>query len=277
MQPSIMSVEGSILCAVAILLVWLTIYLFREIIQIAERVERRGLGSGLILLAMPLMLLYPIISGYFFLTTGMTAPADWSAVAIVGFLLSSCLVLVPIWNFTHLSNTMKVPIYFLIIYAILYPALSFHYIMNLPLAYRVVQVIYLLAELLLGFGFILLARYTADFRERRITLAGKEFSTRFELSSFLMITGVALPIDAVIRAVALSDFFTSEHTEIVLMQVQELRLLSFGLLTGIALGGLVGMLVFRRAVGEFCVRMGSMRVLLGKESEIGPKEFRKKR
>jgi len=270
-----LNVVASLFSLLSVLILWLSIYLFRSVVKTAEFVEKKGLGSGFILAALPLMLMQPLVSSYFYLTTGVPAPAEISAFSIGAMLLAALLIFVPIWNLTRLSRSMKPPLVMLAIYVVVYPIANFLYGNALPEPQMLVQAMYLLAEMVLGIGFILLSRYTSDFKSLTVRILDKEFSTHYELSSLLMITGIALPIDAVLRAVAVSDFYTSTGADAAL-DVQKLRLLSFFLLTMISIGATVGMLVFKKTTEEFCIRLGSMGTLIKKEPRTGPKEYGRK-
>ena len=259
---AVINLISSFLGIASFLILWLAIYFFREIVLDAEKLERKGLGSGLILLALPLLLVQPIASSYFYITTGRTVPADMALVTTGAFLLSTPLLIAPILNLTRLSRSTRIPWAFLALFLAPYLIVGLAYFHNFPPIYLAAQAFYLLAEMLLGIGFILLSRYTADFKELTVEIAGKRFSTHFDLSSFLMVTGMALPINAVLRGVAIDAFLAGGAG---IATAQEMRFLAHAVLTAVALGGAIGMLVFKKTVEEFCVRTGSMNALLKKD------------
>jgi hypothetical protein len=276
MIPAIeMNVTSSVLSVAGFLLLWLAVYFFRQIVRDAEKLEKKGLGSGLILAALPLILLQPLIASYFYITTGKTIPAELAIVTTGAFCLAAVLLMVPVVNLTRLSKSMRVPWAFLAIFLVVYPIAGLVNFHDFPLLYLSAQALYLLAELILGIGFILLSRYTSDFKELNVDIMGKKFSTHYNLSSFLMITGIALPMNAIVRGAAIDSLLHGGATGV--ERAQELRLLANILLTGIALGGAIGMLVFKITVEEFCMRFGSMEALLKKEDVEKAKGVRRKR
>jgi hypothetical protein len=250
------------LSILAFLLLWLAIYLFRDIVLIAERIEKRGMGSGNILAALPLIMLHPLVTSYYYITTGQAAPADITIFLVVALFLASVLILKTILGFVRLSGLWSAPKAIMAIYLLAYPLAGLAYFYNFPPKYLITQVLHLAAEMMLGMGLIMLSRYTSDFKNLDVEIMGHKFSTHYNLSSLLMIAGITFPIDSTLRAVGFEAFLAGGPNGVATLQT--LRLVSFALLTAITLNGVIGMYVFKRTVEDFCVRFGSMGALIGK-------------
>jgi len=117
----------------------------------------------------------------------------------------------------------------------------------------------LAAELLLGASFILLALYTSKFKELTVNVSGKSFSTHYGLSGLLLIAGLMVPLDATLMKIGVYDAIARGNMSMELYI--HFRLLSQFLLSVAGALALLGMYVFKKAVEDFCFRLGSMSAL----------------
>ena len=242
----------------AFLLIWTAAYIFKEIIVYAEKLKRKSYGSHLILPALPLLLLQPVISAYYTVFESSAVPPALQLLTTGSLLLASLLILMPVYLFSKISRLMGIPIVALFFYSILYLAIYASLLVDLSEPLRVSQVLWMIGELALGAGLLLLSIYTVDSGELKIGVGGRAFVFTYGLSSLMLLMGMLLPIDAGLRII----FLQNTAPQMIGIPTPTFRLVAFLLLTIAGILAIAGMLNFRRMVQRFLSRIGSKEVML---------------
>jgi len=265
---SALELLGAILSVTAVVFLWSAIYLLRNIVRTAEIVEKKGMGSGGLLLALPLGLVTPVVISYYFITEGIVSPpAGMLFIAFSSLLAAAMLILRPVLALVKLTGRGGLPKFALFAYGLAYAAANLFYVLRMPPDTGFVNLIMLAAELLLGAVFIILSAYTASFKDFRIQLEGKEFQTHYNLSFLLLFAGLLIPMDVTIMVMGVYETAIARGADL-MTSLASFRFLAQLLLTLAGLMALVGMLMFRSVVEDFCFRMGSMSALVRKEQTI---------
>jgi len=260
---SVLGTLSPVLALLAIVFLWLAIYFFRNIILMAERIERKNLGSFSILIALPLVLILPLVTSYYVFGAGMAPPPDVGAVCSALYLVGALLLFRPSIALVSMSGSARVPKLILFIYMLTYAIANLAQMRPFPLPYIAEQLIILAAQLVIGTGLILLSSYTSNFKELTVQIVGKKFSTRYELSALMLMAGVMLPMGATLMTTSIRETLLngaeSNPTIVLLYFLAHLMLAIAGLLAFVA------MLVFKNVIEDFCFRLGSMDALVRRD------------
>ena len=120
----------------------------------------------------------------------------------------------------------------------------------------------LAAQLVLGMTFIYLSAYSLKFRNLTIDVMGKKFSAQYELSSMLLLAGMILPINAMLRGAAVYELLQNGGS--VTETYISLRFLAHFLMTIAGVLAFTAMWNFKNNIESFCVRFGCLSAMVGK-------------
>jgi hypothetical protein len=202
---------------------------------------------------------------YYFITEGIVSPpAGMLLIAFTALLAAAVLILRPVLALVKLTGRGGLPKFALLAYGLAYAAANLLYILRLPMDMAVANAVMVAAELLLGAVFIILSAYTASFKDFKIQLEGKEFYTHYNLSFLLLFAGLLTPMDVTIMVMGVYETAILRGADL-MTSLASFRFLAQLLLTLAGLMALVGMLMFRSVVEDFCLRLGSMSALIRKE------------
>ncbi|MFA6036255.1 MAG: hypothetical protein WC759_04835, partial [Candidatus Micrarchaeia archaeon] len=99
-----LEILGAVFSVLAVVFLWSAIYLLRNVIRTAEIVEKKSLGSGGLLLALPLGLVTPVMISYYFITEGIVSPpAGMLLIAFTALLAAAVLILRPVLALVKLT------------------------------------------------------------------------------------------------------------------------------------------------------------------------------
>ncbi|VVC03843.1 Uncharacterised protein [Candidatus Burarchaeum australiense] len=263
-MTALLSILAVVLSVLSTIFLWLAIYIFRDIVLMAEKFEKKNLGSSGILIALPLLLVTPLVGSYYIATTGDFPPPQIFFIAFFLLLVGSILLLRPIAGLVRIFGRRGFPKFLIVGFILTYGLANLAFIVRLPLLEAVNQLLLASAEIILGICFLLLSGYTANFKEVSVKIYNKTFSTHYELSSLFLIAGSIVPVDSVLLTMIMRESIINTPAD-AMMDASALRFLAKFLLTVCGMMGLLGMLVFRKAVEDFCFRFGSMSALIRKE------------
>ncbi|MDO8339338.1 MAG: hypothetical protein Q7T16_01640 [Candidatus Burarchaeum sp.] len=259
-----LSILSSVLAILAIIFLWLAIYIFRDVILIAEKLEKKDLGSLGILLALPLSLALPVITSYYVMNVGSVPPPEVGIIGSSLFLLAALLLFRPTLALARICGNVHVPGLMLLSYLLTYIVANVAQMARFPALYAADQLMSLAAQLIIGIGLINLSVYTHNFKNFTVQIMNTKFSTHYELSSLLLMAGIILPMGTTLMTTATRDVLVMGAAEAA-PTIIPLYFLAHLML---AIGGMlafVAMLVFKKAIEEFCIRFGSLSALIRKE------------
>jgi len=229
----------------------------------AEKIEKKQLGSLGMLVALPLILITPLVISYYMMWLGTIPPINVLLIIFSLVLIGALLMFKPVFTLTKLYG-IEVPKLLLSAYILFYGGINLILLWGISLLEAGGDLLMLAAELTLGSTFILLANYTSKFKELTVGICGKKFRTRYELSSLLLIAGILIPMDVTLMVVGLRPLRLIGSDEAGYMLVL-IRFFAHAVLIVASLLATLGMLVFKKAVQDFCFRLGSMDALIKKE------------
>ena len=253
---------SSALSILWLMLVWAAVYLLRDVFLIAEKSKKRSLGSRELLAALPLLLAPMVVSAYSFLTAGALLSFEVYVICFSTMLLGALLLLRPVLSLIRLMGGVRAPKIILATYFITYLVANAVIMKQIPVNEVIVNSLLMAAQLVLGLVFIYLAAYSVRFRELTVEISGKKFSTHYELSAMLLLAGLLLPLNSVLRGAAVYEVV--QYGGITDTYVL-LRFLAQFLMSVAGMMAFIAMWNFKKVVADFCFRFGSMSALIKKE------------
>jgi len=238
-----MEFSGAVLAIVASFLIWISIYIFRDVLRLAEKIEKRSFDSSFVLVALPLLLFNCANTLYYFFEEGDNGPMDMRILASAIMLAGALLFLLAVMGFTK-SSPMTCPTPLILLYYACFPILGAVFYLRFPLYLLLSQTFYLVAEMIIGIGFILLSRYADSFNEVTVSIGRRKICTRYVMASYLLLTGVILPIDGMLKAVMTYAFMFEGIG--VIDQLITLKLAGAVIMTSVGIGAVAGMLLLKR-------------------------------
>ena len=213
--------------------IWYAFYVFSDILRIIDHNHKTKTGRELLLIVLPLLLIQPVISGYFFYETEAFPPPDMSLFIFAVFFIAHLLILITI---LHFKNKMDLPIkHKNIIYAyiLLYFTINMYAVLGLTAYNLIPQFLYLAGKLFLAVSLLIIFEYTAHtFKELAV------ISRLFFISALLIFTTPLLRVYALYNA----------NSQEIMIFARAINL-TVNLAVGIIM--LIGMLVFRNLIINF--------------------------
>jgi len=126
MDLGTLNILAAFFAVLAVAFLWFAVYFLWDIIRMAERLEKRGMGSWGILLALPLGLATPIIISYY-LIDFLIPPLEMRLIAFSSLLIASVLILRPVLVLISISSPMRIPKLLLGAYVLVYAVANLIY------------------------------------------------------------------------------------------------------------------------------------------------------
>ncbi len=198
------------------------------------------------------------------MTTGNFPEPQIFFFAFLLLLVGSILLFLPILRLVRIYGHHGFPKSLILGFVVTYSAANVAFMVHIPALEAVNQLLMMSAEIILGICFLLLSGYTSNFKEFYVRIYNKTFRTHYELSSLFLIAGSIVPIDSVLLTMILRESAIGGPAD-AMIDAGGLRFLAKFLLTVASIMGLLGMLVFKKSIEDFCFRFGSMTALIRKE------------
>ena len=149
----------SVLNVFAQLFIWCAFFVFAGIMEAIDRHHKVKSGRELMFIVLPLLLIQPIVGGYFFFKTLTFPPPD---ISLLTFAVLSTAYLFVFLTILHFKNQLKFSIkhkYMFYVYILLFLAVSIYTSKNLTKFYLIPQVFYIFGELFLGISLLIIFEY----------------------------------------------------------------------------------------------------------------------
>lgn len=222
-----------ILNIVTQLFIWYAFYIFSSILKIIDYEHRIKSGRELLLIALPLLLVQPIIGSYLLFETEIFPPSNLSLLIFVLFFTAYLLIMLTV---LHFKNEMKLPIkHKNIIYGYIFAFLviNLYAVKGLSLFELVPHILFLFGKLFLAVSLLIIFEYLSHkFEELRV------------ISGLFFVSAALIFITPITRAYALNHL-DIENIETVIRVFNIILMFFVGSLM------LIGMMIFRNIMVNF--------------------------
>src|SRR3989344_7640372 len=106
---SLLNTLGSVLSVLWLVLIWAAVYMLREVLLVAEKSEKRSLGSWALLAALTLLLLPMVAATYSLLVNGTVLPLEHYVFVFSSMLLGALLLYRPVMALINVTGGVRAP------------------------------------------------------------------------------------------------------------------------------------------------------------------------